>query len=99
MSAKNLFREVDSLLSYAEAKNRHASKLIFGKLKTVEEKTVNIRSESVKSFFESKSAVAFELMRTANRKIEELSAGYIEFLRPTTAGSYTPIGIDVDDIV
>lgn len=98
MKTDTIFREIDSLISFAEAKQGDLSASAVRKLKTFENKLTSFRSDNIQNWVEGKSASFFQLARTVNRKVEQLSESYAEFVKPVSYGSYLPIGIDIDDI-
>lgn len=98
MKTENIFREIDSLISVAEAMQRDLSASTFARLKIGEDKRPPLRLDRIQSWLEGKSAFFFQFARTINRKAERFSESYVEFIKPATPGSYMPVGIDIEDI-
>ncbi len=98
MKTETIFREIDSLISVAEAMQRDLSTSIFDRLKIVETERPPVRLGPIRSWLEGKSSFFFQFARAINRRVERFSESYVEFIKPATPGCYIPVGIDIDDI-
>ena len=86
MKNQTVFREIDSLISVAEAMQRDLSTSTFSRLKTIEGKRTLPRVDGIQSWVEGKSASFFQIARALNQRAEKLSESYINF---TTSASDT----------
>ncbi|HSP31996.1 MAG TPA: hypothetical protein VLO13_08330 [Halomonas sp.] len=103
MKTENIFREIDSLLSFSEAMQGKLYTSTFDKLKAIEGKTIAddmtfIRLNDIQGWVEGKSASFFQFARTINKKAEKISDSYVEFIKPVSRGSYMPVGVEIDDV-
>lgn len=97
METETIFREIDSLISFTEAMQGDLSASTFDKLKIVDDKLTFFRSGAIQCWVEGKSAALFQFARTLNRKAKKFSESYVDFIKPVSRGSYTPVGVDIDD--
>lgn len=69
----------------------------FDTLKTIEGELTLFRLDDIQNWVDGKSIAFFQFARTINRKAEKFSENYVEFTKPASRGSYTPVGVDIND--
>lgn len=96
MSVKSVFEKIDALISLAETKQGEATSKLFYQAKKLEEKVKVLKTEDIQTWVSEKSSTVFKSIRFANKKAEEVSSEYLELIKPTSFGSFLPVGVEED---
>ena|SRR5690554_4856293 len=96
MSTKSVFEKIDALISLAETKQGEAIASLFNQGKKLEEKIRDLKTEDIQAWVSEKSSTVFQNIRFANKKAEEVSSEYLELIKPTSFGSFLPVGVEED---